>query len=284
MRELVRRHRIACFVIATYAITWSAWLPLAFAGHRVTAGFVPAYVLGLFGPMLAALATTAIADGRAGVRELVGRMLRVRAGLRWWIVALGMPLAIAAVSCVMLAAYAVFLIAPVSIPTLSSLGQFNGFPITNALVMWLALVAAGFGEETGWRGFLLPHVQRTRSPLVASLLVGVVWAAWHAPAFFVADTYRAMPVAMLPVFFVSLLCGSIFLAWLYNRGRTSILLVAVWHGTFNLLSGSVGARGALAAVESTAVMIVAAVLVIQELRADRRDRTGRPAHHAMTAT
>jgi hypothetical protein len=85
------------------------------------------------------------------------------------------------------------------------------------------------------------------------------------------------------MFFVGLTSGAVFLAWLYTRGHSSILLAAVWHGTYNLLSGSVGARGVLAAAESSVVVIIAATLVIRELRAMRREHSGRPAHHAMTA-
>lgn len=110
----------------------------------------------------------------------------------------------------------------------------------------------------------------------------MLWAIWHIPAFWISESYRQIPSTMIPVFFVGLMSGAVFLAWLYNRGRSSILLVAVWHGTFNLLSGSVGARGALAAAESTVVIVIAAVLVIQELRASRREHGGRHAHHAMS--
>lgn len=285
MRKLLSRHRVVCFLALTFGITWGAWIPLALAGHRVTSGLDVAYVVGLLGPMLGALATTAIIEGRARVRELAANMIRVRAGGRWWLVALGLPLAVYAVVYVVLAAYSVFLLAPVELPTWRTLGLFNGLPITNALGMWLLLVVVnGLGEETGWRGFLLPHLQRVCSPLAASLVVGVFWAAWHVPAFFLSETYRQMPASMLPMFFVGLLSGSIVLAWLYNRGRASVLLVAAFHGTYNLLSGAVGARGIVAAAETTAVMIVAAVLVIQELRAGRRERAGRPARHAMSPT
>jgi len=129
---------------------------------------------------------------------------------------------------------------------------------------------------------LLPALQRRWSPLTSALIVAAVWAAWHAPAFLVNSNYRAMPVAMLPMFFLGLLCGSLFLTWLYNRGGHSIALVAVWHGLFNLLSGSVAARGTLAAIETTAVMVIASVLLVQELRAMQRDRHGQHGHHVLS--
>ena len=264
MRDTLRKHRIALFLGVTYAVSWASWLPLAIAGRRVDVGFEPLYMLGLLGPLVGAVATTAVVDGRAGLRDLGARMIRVRAGLRWWIVALGLPLAAYGATYVVLAAYSVFLLAPVMLPTRTTLGQFNGFPITHAAaLLGLLVVVNGFGEETGWRGFLLPALRRKRSPLVASLLVAACWAPWHIPAFFIAATYRAMPLAMIPMWLLGLVAGSIFLAWLYESGKRSLLLVAAFHGTFNLLNGTVGARGAIAAVESVAVILVAAVLVIK---------------------
>jgi membrane protease YdiL (CAAX protease family) len=278
----MRSHRIAIFLVVTYAVTWGAWLSLALAGRRVTPGFEPLYLLGLLGPLVGAVVATGLADGRDGLRNLGARMIRVRAGGRWWLVALGLPIAAYVVTYVVLVAYSMFLLAPISLPTRVTLGQFNGFPITNAAAMLVLLVVVnGFGEETGWRGVLLPALQRKRSPLVASLLVAACWAPWHLPAFFIADTFRTMPVAMIPMWLIGLVAASIFLAWLYNRGSRSVLLVATFHGTFNLLSGTLGARGAVAAVESTAVMVVAAALVIRELRASRQDRAGHISDHVM---
>jgi CAAX protease family protein len=285
MRGHVQRHPIAWFLAVTFAVTWGAWLVLAGSGTVVGAGFAPLYLVGLVGPLAGALVTTAVADGRVGVRGLLGRMTRVRCGFRWWAVAIGVPVAIAVSVQVVLVGYSMFLLAPVELPTWRGLGAFTGFPITNAIVLWVALVAiVGFGEETGWRGFLLPRLQRRWSPLAASLIVAVIWGVWHVPAFFVSGTYRAMPIAMIPMFFAGLVCGSILLTGLYNRSRRSIALVAVWHGTFDLFTGTVAARGALAAVESTVVIAIALVLVGRELVASHRERIGQPSHHVLAPT
>ncbi|HEX8115426.1 MAG TPA: type II CAAX endopeptidase family protein [Kofleriaceae bacterium] len=276
----LRRHPIACYLGVAFAVTWGAWVPLAATGHVVTAGFAPIYLAGLLGPLAGAVGTSAIVAGTDGVRAVVARMLRVRVGARWWAVGLGLPLAVALVLAAGGLAIATFGIGHEH--GWRDLGAFNGFPVTSPLGLWLLLVLVnGFGEETGWRGYLLPHLQKRWSPLTSSLIVGAIWCVWHVPAFFVSETYRQMSVAMIPVFVVGLLSGSVFLTWLYNRGRSSILLVAVWHGTYNWLSGSVGARGVFAAVESTVVMAIAAVLVIREIVAIRRDHRGRPAHHLM---
>ncbi len=50
-------------------------------------------------------------------------------------------------------------------------------------VMPILLVAmlAGVAEEPGWRGYALDHLSSMTSALVASLVIGLVWALWHVP-------------------------------------------------------------------------------------------------------
>jgi len=69
-----------------------------------------------------------------------------------------------------------------------------------------------------------------------------------------------------------IVAGSIFLAWLYRASGDSVFIVAVWHATYNLVSGTAAAHGLVAAVVSTAVMMWAALIVIAELWKWRRTR------------
>ena len=274
----LRRHPVALYVLVTYAVTWGAWVSLAATGRVVTVGLEPVYLLGLLGPLIGAIVASAIGGGATGLKSLFARMVRVRAGARSWTIALGVPLGVAMVIYAGGLLAGTFGIGHVK----GNFGAFNGFPATTPVALWLMLVLVnGLGEESGWRGFLLPTLQRRWSPLASSLVVGACWAMWHLPAFFVTETYRQLPTAMIPMFFIGLMSGSVFLAWLYNRGRSSILLVAVWHGTYNLFSGSLGARGVLGAVESTVVILSAAAILVQEVRAVRRGHAGAPPHHTM---
>jgi uncharacterized protein len=70
--------------------------------------------------------------------------------------------------------------------------------------------------------------------------------------------------------FVGLFCGAIVLTWLYNRSCGSILLVAIWHATYNLVSGTDAAEGVLAATATTLVICLAVTLIGLEVRNTRR--------------
>ena len=91
----------------------------------------------------------------------------------------------------------------------------------------------GVSEEPGWRGFLLPRLQDRFSPLVASLLVWLPWALWHAPldfAGYAGSTFAAY--LRTRVFVLIPLC--IIITWIYNRCGKTILSAALFHAAFNV--------------------------------------------------
>ena len=87
-------------------------------------------------------------------------------------------------------------------------------------------------EEPGWRGFLLPHLQQRFSPLLASLLVWLPWALWHAPLDF-HRPFRFTLASYLLIRVVFLIPITIILTWLYNRSGGNVLAVAIFHAAMN---------------------------------------------------
>ena len=87
-------------------------------------------------------------------------------------------------------------------------------------------------EESGWRGFLLPCLQQRFSPLLASLLVWLPWALWHAPLDF-HRPFRFTLVQYLLIRVVFLIPITIILTWLYNRSGGNVLTVAIFHAAMN---------------------------------------------------
>jgi membrane protease YdiL (CAAX protease family) len=94
------------------------------------------------------------------------------------------------------------------------------------------LLFTSFFEEPGWRGFLLPGLQKKFSPLAASLLVWLPWALWHAPLDFtggvgsnLANYIQVRVVFLIPI--------TIIMTWFYNRSGRSILCTALFHAGMN---------------------------------------------------
>jgi membrane protease YdiL (CAAX protease family) len=96
----------------------------------------------------------------------------------------------------------------------------------------IAFISNGVGEEPGWRGYLLPRLQREMSPLRASLAVWFCWALWHLPSDILGHVTRS-PESYLSTRFAMLLPTTVIMTWLYNRSGQSIMSVALFHATIN---------------------------------------------------
>lgn len=214
--EFVDRHRVAAFYTLLLAVSWPYLLLTAERGEGLSR-MVP---LILVGPSVCAFAVVLAARGFPGARALASGILRVGApGRVYLLTLLGVPL------CFLAAAYAVALLVypdQVAAPSTASLVSFAvNFP--------LIFVLAGLGEEFGWRGLALPRLQERYGPLVASVLVGLMWSVWHLPLGLGEPGWAAGNV----VFFVSVTAATFFYTWLFNRTGGSILAVALLHTTEN---------------------------------------------------
>jgi membrane protease YdiL (CAAX protease family) len=219
----------------------------------------------MFGPIAAGLIMSAAVAGTLGIRQLVRRMFQWRVAKRWYLVALS-PLGFYGVAAVIGVAMGQ------GLPNLAQMGSFSGLPLVAAPLMWLLLLVAAFAEEAGWRGFAVHEMLKKQSLLFTAVVIGLLWAMWHVPSMFIIESYRQMGVAILPIFTLGIVSGSILLAWLYRQSGGSVLLVAIWHGTYNLVSGTAAAHGLVAAVVSTGVMAWAAWIVVAEVRKGLRAR------------
>lgn len=262
-----RRHPVTTYVLLAYALSWAYWIPMALTGQIVRPGGGVTHFPGLLGPLLAAVAATALLEGKAGLRRLLVAMGRWRIGWGWWAVALASPLL------VMAAAIAALALAGAGVPSWADLMRFSGLPVMNVLTIFaVVLLVNGFGEETGWRGFALPRLQERHGALTGTLVLAVLWAGWHLPLFAILESFRGFSAVELPGFLLGITAGAFVLTWLFNRTGGSILAVAVWHASYNMTSATIAGRGAIAAATSTAVMIWAVVVVIATRRAHRAGR------------
>lgn len=94
--------------------------------------------------------------------------------------------------------------------------------------------ARALGEEIGWRGYLTPRLVERFGFLPGSLMVGVVWAAWHIPILVFANYQSASPLWIaVPSFSVMILALSVTLSWLRLRSG-SLWPCALLHASHNL--------------------------------------------------
>jgi membrane protease YdiL (CAAX protease family) len=83
------------------------------------------------------------------------------------------------------------------------------------------------GEELGLRGFALPRLQQRMSPFRASVVIGVLWAAWHLPVLLDRD------IVSIGVFLLLAFVLSFIFTWIFNGSGGSLLPVLVFHAAQN---------------------------------------------------
>ncbi|WP_313694387.1 CPBP family intramembrane glutamic endopeptidase [Halorarum halobium] len=210
----VERHPVAAFFALAVALSWAVWIPLLSTVHGPVATF--ATIPGAFGPLAAAAIVTRL-RGNA-VRDWLASTLDWRRSPRWYAAALAVPVGVS----VALGAGMIALAGGVGEGTLRPAAA------AFALNMVFATLLGGGQEEFGWRGFALPRLQARYDALSASVLVGLVWALWHAPLF-VLDVYALSPL----LYAVSVVAFSVILTWLYNGSRGCVPAAVLMHGTIN---------------------------------------------------
>ena len=220
-QSLVRRHPLISFFVLTYVVTWTLWAPLVVFRDQIPGPLVfVLIVLGSNVPSVLGVLFVALLRGRSGVRILLGRLLRARIGLRWYLaaVALAVPALCAVWISTLLGGPSPVVVTTISAVVVSFL--FSIFP------------GSAVGEELGWRGFALPRLQARHSALAASLIVGAAWGIYHLPLFLLGSPTR--PLALFLPFAIGCVIMSIFYTWMYNGTGGSLLIVVLLHATTNL--------------------------------------------------
>jgi uncharacterized protein len=273
----VARHPIVAFLLIGNGVYLAAALTSPLVEAKVLPFDLPLFaaVGTILGVGLAAFVVTGAADGWAGATDLARRTLRWRVPVRWYLIALfGVPVAATLVAIAVYGGEAFD--PPGGWPR--ALAAFAAFFVLQLILFQLA-------EEIGWTGFLQHRLQDRFGAVKLSALIALPWAVWHLPDFFVEEGWTIATLTVAPLFlifeFVSLFFARVLIVWLYDRTGRSILLVAVFHASFDAtisklvldtFPGSNAARFAIL----TGVIVVAATSVIFATKG----RVAAPAPHA----
>ncbi|PJZ24908.1 CPBP family intramembrane metalloprotease [Leptospira hartskeerlii] len=219
------------FFFLSYFISWVIWLPLYLPKFGINSLpiFPFHHAFGAIGPASAAFIVSKIDQGTLGIKNLFSKMFRWEFDLIWYIVALFSPFILLALS--VLARY--FISSEIK---LAGIGVSREFPNFNfALFFFYNVITFGFGEEIGWRGYALPKLQKHFQAFTSTMILTLGWAVWHIPLFFYRPGYIEMGFFGIIGWVMSLFTGAILLTWLFNSTRGSILIVAIFHGTIDIV-------------------------------------------------
>jgi hypothetical protein len=177
----------------------------------------PLFFLAVWAPGIAAFSVIVYRAGLPGLRRYLSRLLRWRCAWYWYaFLLIGIPL--------------VFVGGSAWKGNLS-VESFPSFSFATLLVALFFTAIKGPVEEFGWRGLVLPLLQRKLAPFWAGLILGVIWGFWHLPAFLLSGTPQS--AWSFTPFFIGSIALSLIVTPLFNASRGSILLPALFHFFLN---------------------------------------------------
>jgi uncharacterized protein len=195
------------------------------------------------------------------VRRLLGRLVLWRVGIRWYLFSL------LGVSLIMLVGTMIY---SWELPNLGTLGGPSYLLSYLGLFVFGLLLGGPLLEEIGWRGFALPRMERLQGPLLASVILGVMWALWHLPEFLVpswAASSGGGGILGITLFTLTTITFTIVITWVFNNTRASVLVAILVHTSIDAFTVPLGAMFSARAVSSALPLIigfgvVAVVLIV----------------------
>ncbi len=257
--QILEMNPLIAFFVLACLISWAVWTPLVVVSYGIYMPTLPYHHFwGALGPILAAIIVSLIHSGKAGLWDLLNRIVQYRVDIHWYLVAILGP-------------FALFTLAGAISRgmggegvDLSAFGKSEEFPGFGLMSVWLIhTISFGIGEETGWRGFALPRLQREHSAFSATIILCLFWALWHLPTFFYRPGYSGMDVVGAIGWFFSIMTGAILLTWVFNSTKGSVLIASLFHGSIDVAftSEDVGPEimntmGALVMLWAVAVLFI----------------------------
>ena len=229
LKRLLTDYPLVAYCVIAFAGTWIVFLPLLLARNGLgllpfSLPVVPFQTIGAFaGPTLAAFIVTAATSGKAGLWQLLHRIVQWRVGVGWYLLALlGYPLIYVGSGIIMLGM--------ASLPTL--LAQWSLF-FTIYLPYLVVNLISTMGEEMGWVGNALPNLQQRIAPKLKAVTHGLLWALCHKPAFFVVGGLGPFSLVDFALFVVLVVGVRITWTWLFNKTMGSVIIIALLHAALN---------------------------------------------------
>ena len=211
------------FLVITFGLTWGIAALLILFTDQISVIFGeigttnPLIILAVYSPGFAGVFLVWWHYRLKGLGSFFRRLTLWRMPLVWWLfLILGIPV--------------VFYIGAAIKGTINDPFPFS--PYYQALPALVLALFLGPIEEFGWRGLALPLMQRKLSQFWAGIILGVIWALWHIPSFFLSGMPQTAWAA--GPYFLGIIALSVILTPMFNSARGSLLIAVLYH--FNMMN------------------------------------------------
>ena len=260
------------YFLLAYAISWLIWLPSFLISFGIIAASQDILdlwniigTLGIFGPTIAGFIMIYKHEGKDGAKKLLRSGFNIKQPKTIWYLAAILPILLLAI-CVWL--FFALLGSPLPIPGSQQSDDVNFFSVlVIALFLFVFMFAFALGEEFGWRGYVLDPLLDRWSASKTSLILGILWALWHLPLFFItgvgqnADFNRLGPLFL--VNFILITIGLTFIyTWLYSNSNSNVFIVLVFHAITNTFSALFNIWETLESMTISVILVWVIVIII----------------------
>lgn len=220
------------FLVATFIWTWALYAPIAIGGSSpYNMPWMVLLILGGAGPSIVGVAMVLLTYDKAQRRDYWRRTFSLRRiGPAWWaVIFLIFPLVFAV-------SIGVDMATGGSAPGMDQLKSLIAAPGMIPLAAFLSLMSGPWSEELGWRGFALDPLLRRFGAVSGSIVLGIIWAVWHLPLFFMPATWHGKMGFQLAGFWTFIVFSvglSLVMTWVYQNTNRSILAAMLLHFTSN---------------------------------------------------
>lgn len=230
-RNIALRQAVIYFAITLGLSFFVFWGPLALF-QVPTISFVSStkgpvraiilFILGGFVPSLVGVCLTGLWEGRSGLRWMSRRLVQFNIGWRWYLATLGVIVFIS--------------LGQIITGRLLSI-SFDPSLFVQQLSSILPLIILGpLSEEFGWRGYAQDRLQKVFDPALSGAILGLLWALWHLPLFFMPGTAQHETGASFVPFLLTLIGLSVVFAWLHIQTGGSIWTAVFLHWLYTYAS------------------------------------------------
>jgi len=248
------------YVAFTYIITWICWGVAVLGGKGIASPLTRALIgLGGLGPAIAGVGL-AWRSGNEFWRDYWQRLTQPRRiSPAWWGVILLLAPTLAA-----LAAGVDHLLGGAGLALEIETTGKVAWPLAVAGTALFTFFFGPLPEELGWRGYALDRLLSRHDPLIASLILGGLWAFWHAPLFLIAGSYQARLAASafgVERFAAAILAQTALMTLIHVHTQRSTLAAVLFHYIINL-TGELLTLSPQGELYYTALWLLAALAVI----------------------
>lgn len=222
------------FFIFALGWSWLFWISASLVSQGDHTVLVTSlHCIGGLGPMLSAIGFVYLTQDRKGQRDYWWRVIdfkRIRG--KWYTVVFLMAPALAGLSAL------IDCLSGGEGIQLETAVQFLDQPLMIIPSVFFILFFGPVPEELGWRGYALDRLQAQWSALFSSLILGVIWAVWHIPLFFIVGSYQynlGLGTLSFWTCMVNIVSQAVLITWIYNNTDRSTTSAILFHFMVNFV-------------------------------------------------